>query len=517
MDNAFDKALKSTLDNEFAMTENGACAFETSGTALVDINFAVSSLRGKSADDIKKMFAAAFAEDPLLATKWLFFARDIRSGMGERRLFRICFSWLANMRPELVRELIPLVAEYGRFDDVLRCGLEGELHSAVVDYVASQLKSDMESEHPSLLAKWMPSCNTSSLKTRELAKKLRQALGMSEKQYRKALSSIRAKLNVVEASISANKWHEVNYNAVPSLANLKYKDAFMRHDEKRRKQWLEDLKKPESGAKVNSAVSFPCDIVNKYDNGHLYAYAYGHSSISRDDTLEAMWQALPDYTKGKGGSTLCVVDTSGSMMSTIGSGSMQAMHVALSLGIYFSERLDGPFKDKFISFSHSPKYIDLHNSASLAEKLDTCLRHAEVANTDIKKTFDLVLKTAVDFNLKQEDLPSTILVVSDMHFDVGTSGSECNRALMQDVAAEFAEHGYKLPKLVYWCVTGGRDRSTPVPMQKNDAGVILMSGFSPALVQMAFSSKLDPHDALVEALSSKRYDLVEQAFKAACA
>ena len=184
MNNKFETALKSTLNDECIVTENGANAFATSGKMLTDLNFAVSSLRDASAEEIQKKFSDAFYEDKLLAVKWLFFARDIRgNGMGERRLFRICFAWLANVCPELVKKLIPLVATYGRFDDILECGLEGELWDNVVDYVAEQFKNDLESDHPSLLAKWMPSCNTSSPKTRVLAKKLRKSLGMDEKTF----------------------------------------------------------------------------------------------------------------------------------------------------------------------------------------------------------------------------------------------------------------------------------------------------------------------------------------------
>lgn len=514
MSNKFENALKSTLNNETVLTENGANAFATSGKALVDLNFAVSSLRGANTSKIETMFANAFNEDPLLSTKWLFFARDIRGGMGERRLFRICFSWLANQHPQLVKNLIPLAAEYGRFDDILNCGFEGEMWEAVVDYVFEKLKDDLEFEHPSLLAKWLPSCNTSSPKTKALAKKLYKDLDMSEKEYRKTLSALRKKLNVVEVDASANNWSEINYNAVPSMANLKYKNAFLKHDEERRRKYLADLEKPESGAKINSAASFPCDIVAKYNADGIY----GYRSITVDPALEAMWKALPDYVKGNNDkSTMCVVDTSGSMTTKVGSGHMTALDVALSLGIYFSEHLTGPFKDKFISFSDKPKYIDLSKANSLAAKLDFCYKNSEVANTDIKKTFDLILKTAVANNLKQEDLPSTLLILSDMQFDQGTRvsyGYDADKtSLMSEIADEFAEKGYHLPRLVYWnLVTWGRNIT--VPMQQNEAGIILLSGFSPALAKMAYSSQIDPYLALVETLNAKRYDPVEQVFQA---
>ena len=520
MENKFEEALKSTLNNETTISENGAVMFATSGKKLVDLNFATSSLRNASQVEIEKMFSDAFFENELLATKWLFFARDIRgNGMGERRLFRICFSWLANTRPELVKKLIPLVATYGRFDDILNCGLEGELWDSVGDYIAETFRLDLdacnEGKPISLLAKWMPSCNTSSCKTKALAKKLRQALGMDEKTYRKNLSVLRAKLKLVEVDASANNWSMIDYNAVPSQANLKYKLAFMKHDAERRIKYLADLEKPESGAKINSSASFPCDIVSKYVHQNSQ-YCY-EPKFSIDPTLEAMWKALPDYVAGNNeGSTLCVIDTSGSMNSCVSSGMMQAIDVAHSLGIYFSERLSGPFKDKFISFSNRPQYVDLSRGKSLCDKLKIAYSYSEFANTDIYKTFMLVLDTAIKHNLKQEDLPSNLLIVSDMNFDAGTYWSNgydaSSTALMQEIASKFAEKGYQMPRCVYWNVIGGYGRKAPIPVQQSKNGVALISGFSPAIAQMVFSAKTNPYDVLVDALNVERYLPIEDAF-----
>ena len=521
MNNKFESALKATLNDECVLTENGANAFATSGKALVDINFAVSSLRNATAETVQSKYQAAFYEDPILAVKWLFFARDIRgNGMAERRLFRICFSWLANARPTLVKKLIPLVANYGRFDDIFYSGFEGEMWDTVVDYVAEQLKSDIDNAREdkpiSLLAKWMPSINTSSSKTRALAKKLRQSLGMDEKTYRKNLSMLRAKLKLVEVSASSGNWAEIDYNAVPSMANLKYKNAFLKHDETRRRKYLADLEKPESGAKINSSASFPCDIVSKYVKQSGISWC--NKNFNKDAALEAMWKALPNYVAGNNdGSTIVVADSSGSMTTGVSGTGMSALDVAFSLAIYFSEKLTGPFKDKWITFSGRPQYVDMSNCKSLADKLSLSYSKAEVANTDLKKTFMLILKTAVDNNLKQEDLPSNVLLVSDMNFDQGTrtydpyGASKCS--LMKEIADEFAKHGYKLPKIVYWNVIGGCDRTAPLPVQMNAEGAVLVSGFSPAIAKMVFSAKTNPYDVLVDALNVERYQPIEDAFK----
>ena len=525
MSSKFESALKSTLSDEACVTENGACGFATSGAKLLDINFAVSSLRNKSEAEVEKMFSDAFYENALLAVKWMFMLRDIRgNGMGERRSFRICFNWLAKIRPEVVKKLIQLVGEYGRFDDLL-CLFGSSLEQDVMSYIDDKWTDDVknmnEGKSVSLLAKWLPSINTSSAATVANARKIAAALNLSEKTYRKTLAKLRAYLKVIEVKMSAKQWNEIDYEAVPSKANIKYNAAFLRNDETRRRAFLGALEKGE--AKINSSANFPCDIVHAYSkNGH---FGWHRTRISEDAALEAMWKALPDYTKGLDkSSTIVVADGSGSMTSTVGGTAMSALEVANSLAIYFAEKLDGVFKDKYITFSDRPQYVDFTNAQSLAEKLNIAYTHDECANTNVEAVFDLLLETACRNNLKQEDIPANVLIVSDMEFDQGTSWNNCSNgwygydnrysatrnALFESIKKKWANAGYTLPRLVYWNVCS---RTGTIPLQKNDMGVALVSGFSPAIAQMVFSSKLDPYEVLVDAINSPRYQPVEDAVK----
>ena len=526
MSSKFESALKNTLNDEISISENGSVGFATSGKKLLDINFAVSSLRSKSESSVEKMFADAFYENPLLAVKWMFMLRDIRgNGMGERRSFRICFNWLAKTRPELVKKLIPLVCEYGRFDDLF-CLIGTPAEAEVVDVIDEQWANDvknMEAGKPvSLLAKWMKSINTSSKESVAIARFFCNKLNLSEKQYRKTLSKLRAYLKVIEVKMSAKQWNEIDYEAVPSKANIKYNAAFLRNDETRRRAFLGALEKGE--AKINSSANFPCDIVHAYSkNGHVSWY---RSRITSEDAaLEAMWKALPDYTNGLDkSSTIVVADGSGSMTIKVGGSDMTALEVANSLAIYFAEKLDGVFKDKYITFSERPQYVNFTNAKSLAEKLNIAYEHDECANTNVEAVFDLLLETARRNNLKQEDIPANVLIVSDMEFDQGTSWNNYSNgwhgygnrysakrnALFESIKQKWANVGYKLPRLVYWNVNS---RTGTIPLQENEMGVALVSGFSPAIAQMVFSSKLDPFEVLKDAVNSPRYDAVEAAVK----
>ena len=503
---SFADGIKQELNSEKTFTENGAVAYETSGKSLVDINFAVSELRGASVEDIKKRFSAAYFENPALALRWLFFARDVRQGMGERRLFRICLKWLDEIKPEVIKRLVPIVAEYGREDDLIEL-FDSSVSDVVFDYIKTKLEDDVDKMNNgkavSLLAKWCPSSNTSSATTRKAAHQLIKKLGWSEKQYRKTLSALRKHLDVVEVKASSNEWSQIDYQKVPSKANLKYKDAFLKHDADRRQKFLDKVEAGE--AKINSATNYPHDILHQYSNGYC-------NIKKADPAVEALWKALPDYvTDVDSGKTICVADGSGSMLTSISNSSCTALEVANALAIYFSEKLNGPFKDKYITFSSRPKLVDMSNAKSLHDKAEIALRHSECDSTNIEKVFDLLLNVAKKNNLKQEDIPN-ILILSDMNFDSGVYCSE-DGTLMEQIAKKWKNSGYEIPRVTYWNICGGIDRHAPVPVQKAKNGVVLVSGFSPLIASMIYSQKTDPFDVLVEKLMTKRYNKIEELVK----
>lgn len=506
--------LKTTLDeNSFSVTENGALGFSTSGRKLLDINFAVTSFRNKSDIAIEDAFAKAFYEDKLLAVKWLMYARDRECGIGERRLFRVCLKWLAQNQTEIARAVFSLAAYYGRYDDIL-CLLDTELKDDVIKYIGNQLNDDvlnMNAGKPvSLLAKWMPSINSSSKTTRRLGKILHSGLGMTERSYRKTLSALRKYLDVIEVKMSAKQWSEIDYNKVPSRANLVYNSAFLRNDEERRREYLAALERGDKDVKINGSVNFPHDIVHKYmGNGY-----YSRRVKSVDTTLEQLWKALPDFVNGAS-NTICVADGSGSMNSAICGTQVTCLEVANALAIYFAEHSRGEFKDNYITFSSRPQLVDFSNAKTLREKIMVALEHNEVANTNIEATFDLLLKTAVSKNLSQDEIPVNVLILSDMEFDSGTccNGSYCSvkKTLFREIEQKWNNAGYKLPRCVYWNINS-RTGTLPVNQHENFP-VSLVSGFSASICKMVLSGKLDPFECLVEQLNSERYQMVEDAVK----
>lgn len=500
--------MKKTLNDEKTLTENGAVGYRTTGKELLDLNFAVASLRSASEPEIVNKFTKAFFEDKELAVKFLFFARDIREGLGERRLFRVCLRALALLDEEAVIKLLPYVSEYGRWDDLFSLVLDAddndEICKKVYWLVLEQLSKDeenMKTGKPiSLLAKWMPSINCSSKQRKELAKRFCRFLNMPEKQYRQALSALRKYLNVVERKMCANEWDEIDYSVVPSKANLIYRNAFMEHDALRRQEYLDKLQKGE--VKINSSVAFPHDIVSKYSKGYN---DFWQLVIDEEDvTLEEMWKALPDLVQGCG-NTIVVADGSGSMEGGVDPKSQDtALDVANALAIYFAERSSGEFKDKYITFSNRPQLVDLSNGETLKDKLNIAYAHSEVSDTNIEATFDLILQAAINSNATQDEIPANVLIISDMEFNMAVCGRP-DETLFQTIEAKFVEAGYKMPRLVFWNVNS---RTNTIPVKENELGVALVSGFSVNVVKMVMSGKLDPYEVLVEQLMSPRYECI---------
>lgn len=508
---SFMNAMNETLNNEFnyKRTENGALGYRTTGKELLDLNFAVASLRKMSDAEVAKRFKIAFLEDKVLAMKWLFYARDVRQGVGERRLFRVVLKDLANTDPEMVAPVIKLVPEYGRYDD-LWCLLDNvKIAKHVYQLVDDQLTEDlnnMKNNKPiSLLAKWMPSINASSVETKRYAKKLCKALGLTEREYRKAISKFRKYLDVVEVKMSDKNWSEIKYETVPSRANLIYNSAFLRNDEARRREYLGKLEKGET--KINASTLFPHDIVHKYGS------RYGMKNT--DATIEALWKALPDTVKGCG-NTIVVADGSGSMTTTVDRNSgVSALDVANALAIYFAEHSSGEFKDKYITFSERPQLVDFSSCKTLRDKLRVAYQHHEIADTNIEKVFDLILTTAIKNHMFQEDIPQNVLIISDMEFNsCVTAGNgyygRPNARLFEVIQKRFEDAGYKLPRLIFWNVNS---RTGTIPVKENDMGVALVSGFSVNIVKMVMSNKTDPFEVLLETLNSERYAPVEDALR----
>ena len=501
------------IDN-YTFTENGAVALASTNNSVLDAFGSLGAMKNSPEKNILDTFYKALAEDKELAMRLLFYIRDIRGGQGMRRVFRVIARSLAHTYPKLMIDNLDNFLFFGRGDDIL-CLLDTPIEGEVYKWIEDVLESDIitvdeKGAYPSLLAKWLPSENTSSDVTRYYAKKIIKGLGITPRLYRKTLAKLRKSIGIVETLMSQNKWKEIDFEKLPAKAAMIYSDAFMKHVEKNYTQYLKAL--VEGDAKVNAKSLFPVDIIHKVLGG------YRNRKLKDKYLLSAMWNALPDYFEGKEETGLCVVDTSGSMGGT-------PLEVALSLGVYCADKAKGPFKNHFITFSSKPK-LQVLKGNDICEKIDNIDFSDWEMNTDIEAVFDLILATAVKNNTPQEDLPSKLYIISDMQFDQARGGYR-TKPFMQKMKEKYANVGYTLPAIVYWNV-----RASDCGMfQETFEGenCCMVSGYSPSLFKAVIEGtefeeevittvtgekkvvtkqKIDPMTVMLTTLNNERYDRV---------
>lgn len=456
-------------ETSYTTTKNGAKTFMRTQSSLLDFYAQAGSMRNNQ-EKALDLFKKAFSEDNLLSIKTLFYLRDIRGGQGERKLFRVCLEWLGTDYPLIFEKIIKYVPEYGRFDDLFFD------NDKCFDLISKQIELDTKSDKPSLLAKWLPTINASSDKTKQKARMFVNKLGFkNDKHYRKTIRDIRKKIKTVEELMSNQKWGSIDYSSVPSQANRIYKNAFKKHDEDRYSKFID--KAINGKTKINSSTLYPYQIYNSVKSNY-------------SQTLEALWNQLPDYTRGK--NALVVADVSGSMAGN-------PMSVSVSLALYFAERNKGMFKDYFITFSGNPRLQQIKGK-DLRQKMNSIETAEWEQNTDLSKVFQLILKTAVQNKLQQSDLPETLYIISDMEFDYCVN-DQTNYEYAKNA---FESFGYKLPTVVFWNVNSSGEN---LPTQ-NDKNVSLVSGLSPVIFKIAVENKT-PYEVMIDTITSDRYKQIE--------
>lgn len=476
------EVLKKTANKTY--TENGAVTYRTSGKDCLDLFATIGALRRADDPAICNRFLKAYAENPDLAMKILFYARDVRGGLGERRVFRSIFTWLASNKKGSVVKNLPFIAEYGRWDDVLVL-LKTPCRKEALALLKEQFHADLaaleDSGDISLLGKWLPSVNASNQDTVMLAKMIAKSFGLSDRDYRKALVKLRARIRIIENNLR-EKDYTFDYAKQPSKAMFKYRKAFLRNDGDRYGAFMEKVDRGE--AKLHTGTLMPYELVER---------AYNCSEEERR-SLDVTWRQLEDFTTDE--NALVVADGSGSMYW--GSKPMPAA-VAQSLAIYFAEHNKGEFHNHFLTFSMTPRLVEIKGN-DFVEKVRYCRTFNECANTNLEAVFDLILRAAVENHVPQAEMPAKLYIISDMEFDFCVKNSSMTN--FENAKASYAAAGYKLPDLVFWNVDS---RNEQQPVKENDRGVALVSGCSPRVFSMVMDGELNPYAFMLSVIDTERY------------
>ena len=497
-------------ESRLTYTENGATAHNTTGSAMLDLFATIGALRFADENRIHTLFAEAYEEDPLLATKCLFYARDIRGGLGERKTFRTLLKYAAIHHPECIRPNIAIIPFYGRYDDwyeLIGTPLEDDMwYQMRLDFFEDL--SDMAAGRPvSILAKWMKTADASSKKTRQLGILTAKKLGMSVYNYKRLMRKLRRYLDVTEIKMTEKNWSEINYPAVPSKAMTNYRHAFGRHDGERFGEYLKSVTKGE--AKINASTLYPYDIVEKYG---INSYRLTHP----DPVLEEQWKALPNYVT-PGSNVIVIADTSGSMIG-------RPMNSAVSLAIYFAERNVGPYHGLWMSFSDD-SMIQRLKGESLNQKLANINRTHWGNSTNLESAFMQILGIAINNHVPADEMVKAIVIISDMEINgVISHGSgavigydwldrpfySCQRdnswSFYYTMEERFRKAGYKIPGVVFWTVESRHDIFHADADRK---GVMLCSGQSPSTFKNVVGAiEKTPVEMMLDVLNDERYSKI---------
>lgn len=466
------------------LTENGATTNRSTLNPVLDFFSRAGAMR-KDPDGALTLFKAAYAYNKILAIKALFYLRDVRGGQGERAIFWHILDWFASINDNVtLHKLLPLIPEYGRWDEAIFW----DIVTNGSQLIEAQLKADeiaMKDGKPvSLLAKWMPSENSSSGDSQNLARNIMAALELKPRQYRKRVSALRAYIKLLEHKMSANQWSEIEYDKLPGQAFRKHTKAFTRHDAARFTEFITKAEKGE--AKINA--------------GTLYTYEIYEHALAGEAAADAMWANLPDYTQGK--PALVMADVSGSMEG-------RPMAVSVSLALYFAQRNQGAFNGYYMTFTNRPSLVHIPEGVNLTTLLQFIEYHDVGYNTNLEAAFDAILAAAIKSNTLQSELPQTLYIISDMEFDSQMDG--CDETNFETAKRKFTDAGYMLPHVVFWNVDA---RNSQSPATIRDGDVTLISGLSPSVFKLALEGKT-PLESMLEVLNAPRYDPVEAALKMA--
>lgn len=470
--NTFVNSLKNGSAPD-TQTTNGMGAHSNTGSVFVDL----FSMVGASRDSVRAVidaFERALNVDKNIAAKILLWARDVREGAGERMIPREMLKFLENRDPELLIRLLPKLPELGRFDDLLIFG-NPKVKKAALSLFADALRSGS-----GLAAKWAPREKSAN---RKQALELMKFMGLSPKQYRRLIVEA---TNVVETKMCANKWEDINFSHVPSVAHSRYKKAFHKNAPVAYGSYVSALVKGTPGVKINAGAIFPHDVIKNAER-----------DASTRDVIDAQWAALPNFM-GDGHKALAMVDVSGSMNCSVGGLSgTTCMHVAIALGLYVSDKNSGPFKDLFLTFSTSPKFV--HLTGKITDKIGQMSRANWNMTTNLEGAFDAILDHAIRNEVSAEDMPSTLLILSDMQFDVCVRGTDATNMIKQ----EYAAAGYSVPNVVFWNLKEYGNR----PAKSSTPGVALVSGFSPAILSSVLGREIkSPYDTMMDVIGNPRYE-----------
>lgn len=497
-------------------TQNNALTHITSGSSLVDLYFRL--IDGIEDSEIHKLIEGAWREDKRSTAVLLFDLRNCRGGKGRYNLFaKSMCELLSNV--ELSNETIQLwtglIPRYGSFKDFWRI-LEvlpeftfskyssvKTFRDSIIDSYCESLSNDCKNYFGLTISEYdervksgiRPPPALSNTKNISLASKYApkpknhykgyflsvvKKLGMTEKSYRWMCADLRERLNIIEVTMSANKWEEINYSTIPSVALKKYLKAFKKHSPEAFEKYMNRVKSGEVKACVKQ----------------VYPHQYVHDMLNDINTRENDI-LFGEYVKQMGSvfnDTVVIIDTSASMKTNL-SGGVRPIDIAITMGLLVSWSSTGPFEQKYIQFS-SNSDISAIIGDSWYERVNCIYTKCVNENTNLQSATDRLIESRA--NVKY------VLIVSDMQFDEADYGN----TNFDTIKERYEDEGMEMPTYVFWNVSG---ICKDCPVTQNENGVILISGYSPSILKMIYEvgPSVSPNLFIENLINSEMYRPVQ--------
>lgn len=477
--------------NGYNRTENGALSYKSSGNYNVDLFFNIGNMRSKDhKDSFFELFSKAVEEDANLATNILLWSRDARGGAGCREPLRFFMSKIVSQDTILVNEKLgQKIVELGywkeffdlySYQNITKKQKENILN--IVCNIIRYYKENKEAINGSdygLFCKWFP-------RKAKLFFDVAEKLSMSLKELRKHIVS---NTSVVETKMCANEWDEIDFSKIPSIANKRYINTFIKRCNERYKQYLEDVKNGKTN--MNTSVLSPFDITLSLIKECIKGYDYFKISDDKRKAFNTMWNSLDtSYMKDKQVRMLCVSDVSGSMFTS----NLFPISASLGLGTFIAQNTEGPFKNKLVTFSSNPNVYDIEGK-DLIDIYNSMSRDWGYT-TDISKVYDLILNASL---LNKDSMPTHVIIFSDMQFDE----AQKDEVPFELYNQKFKDAGLEMPKIIFWNL----NVNFTYPARIDD-NVLLLSGYNPFIVkEILTTGDFDALNFVKKAVSKDKYNL----------
>lgn len=409
--------------------------------------------RNATEEEIIENFRRIFYSGTSYSIKLLFFIRDKVNGLGERRVFRVLLNYLGNEHPKYIENNLTLIPKYGRWDDLYSL-FNTKVEDAVIDLFRNQIQIDINSNKPSTLGKWLKSENTSSKESRSFGNKTRRLLGYSPKEYRRLLSSLRRKIDIVETNISRREYSKINYENLTELNIKKYKKAFLKNDKADYEKFkLENPKKTFIFKSLENIISIIRETLNNPGINSIEDMYLKNLEYLIDKNIKDL-NTFED--------TLIINGIEGELIQN----KNRYFDILISTILLYNKLNLNSFKNYYMSFKNNPKFNKL-TSTDYIGNIKSISKNNINYNMDLNSALDLLLFTSIKKNLKPEAIPKSIMFIYNKSEDMSFND-------LKFISEKWINSGFEMPKIKLWNL---KDLSSKFSISYKD-NMVVINGYN---------------------------------------